>query len=87
MNMNDLQVPDYRALVAFGKLGIEIMASRMLSLLALFGLIAIAAYSVYAVSWQGAVCVAIVAVFVFIPALRAETNRHSETSREKETPQ
>jgi asparagine N-glycosylation enzyme membrane subunit Stt3 len=68
-------VPDVKMLVAFGKVGIEMLASRILSLAALFGIIALAAYSVYAVSWIGASCVAILAVFTFIPAVKLESNR------------
>ena len=75
-----ISLPDMTALIAFAKVGISMMASRMLSLLALGGILAISAYSVYFSSWQGAACVGVMAIFVFIPALKAETRR--EEARE-----
>jgi hypothetical protein len=73
MKMDEIRIPDIEALVAFGKVGIQMMASRMLSLLSLFGIIALSSYSVYASSWQGAACVGVLALLVFGPALKAET--------------
>jgi hypothetical protein len=70
-----IDLPDMKALVAFAKVGISMMASRMLSLLALSGILALAAYSVYFTSVIGAGCVSIIAIFVFIPALKAESRR------------
>ena len=80
MEMNDLtdiQLPDISALVAFGKLGVAVLASRMLSLVSLGGVVALSAYVAYSPSWQGAACVGIVAVFVFVPALKAESRFRS----------
>ncbi len=71
--MSDFNMPDIQSLVAFGKLGVKMMASRMISLIALFGTIALSAYVVYSPSWQGVVCAGIVACFVFVPALKAES--------------
>jgi len=65
-------LPDVRALVAFGKLGMELAGSKILSLCALFGVVAIAAYSVYAASYIGAVCSAILAA-CFAVAVKAES--------------
>ena len=76
--MKEPTIPDIKALVAFAKVGIGMMASRMLSLLSLIGILAISAYSVYFSSWQGAACVGIMAVSVFIPALKAETKRDED---------
>ena len=73
MKMNELELPDLQALIAFGKVGIHMMASRMLSLLSLVGIVALSAYSVYSSSWQGAACVGVLALFVFGPALKAES--------------
>lgn len=76
-NSEDFQLPDIKALVAFGKLGMAMIASRMLSLVALFGTVALSAYAIYASSWQGAACVGILALLVFRPALRAEVRREA----------
>jgi hypothetical protein len=82
-NMNDLGVPDISALVRFGRIGVEMMASRLLSLTALFGIIALSAYSVYNASYVGTAIVAVLALFVFIPSLKAESGRAQEVNREQ----
>lgn len=84
MNLNDLNVPDISALVRFGRLGVQMMASRILSLTALFGIIALGAYSVYASSWIGAAVVATLAIFAFIPSLKAESKRGEVENAQKE---
>ncbi len=72
------QMDDVRALVAFGKAGMEALASRGLSYMALVGAVALSAYAVYSAAWQGAVVALIFAVCVFIPAVRAESGRSVE---------
>jgi hypothetical protein len=74
-NLNDLGVPDLKVMFAYAKVGISMLASRILSLTALFGIIALSAYAVYAVSYIGAAVVLILALFVFIPALKQESGR------------
>lgn len=76
---NDMGIPDLQALVRFGKLGMAMMAARLLSLTALAGTLAISFYSVYFHSWIGACCASILALFCFIPALRAETGKKPPT--------
>jgi len=71
--MGDIGLPDIKMLVAFGKVGIEMLVSRILSLTALFGVVALSAYVAYSNSWPGAACVGILALLVFGPALRAES--------------
>jgi hypothetical protein len=73
MTMNDLD--NIKALVSFGKLGFSLLASRMISVLTLLGLLALSGYVAYVPSWQGAICVAVIALFVFQPALKAEGKR------------
>lgn len=73
MDLSELKLPDVKALVAFGRVGVAILASRLLSLTALFGVVALSAYVAYSPSWQGAACVGVLALFVFIPALKAES--------------
>jgi hypothetical protein len=68
-----METVDLKALVAFGKVGMDMMASRILSLCALVGTVALSAYVAYSPSWQGAACVAIVACATFIPAIHAES--------------
>ena len=77
MQMNEIRLPDLQALIAFGKVGVNLLASRILSMTALFGTIALGAYAVYASSWQGAAITGILALFVFIPALKAESRGRS----------
>ena len=73
--MNELGLPDMKALIAFGKMGFMLLSSRILSIVALTGTIALSAYVAYAPSWQGAACVGVVALFGFGPALKAEAKR------------
>ena len=83
MNLNDMGVPDVKMLVAFGKVGIQMLASRLLSLTALFGTIALGAYAVYTASYIGAGVVLILALFVFIPALKSESGRAQEVKNDQ----
>lgn len=83
MNMNDLKMPDLEALVAFGKMGVKMLASRAVTLLSLLGLLSLGGYAVYASSWQGVVVVAILALLVFRPALAAETGQRDTPAREE----
>lgn len=69
----EMEVPDLQALVRFGKLGMAMASARLLSIIALAGVLAISFYSVYFHSWIGACCAGILALFCFIPALRAES--------------
>ena len=62
---------EYQALVAFGKLGMDLAASKILSLCALVGEVALAAYVAYNPTLYGAVCTAIVAL-CFWAAVKAE---------------
>ena len=73
MTNEDMGLQEVKALVAFGRLGLAIIASRMLSMLALVGVLALGGYTVYSNSWQGVAVTAIVAWFVFRLALRSET--------------
>lgn len=82
MRRDGLQLPDIKALVSFGKMGMEMMASRMLSLLALVGVLALSVFVVHNPSVIGAVVLATIAVAVFIPALMAESKGGSD---DKET--
>ena len=78
MDMSEIKLPDVKALVAFGKLGVAVLSSRMLSLLSLVGVVALSTGVVYSPSWQGAAVVAVVALCVFIPALKAESKQMTE---------
>lgn len=72
-----METRDIQTLVAFGKLGMDLAGSRILSLTALTGVVAVSAYSIYAMSWQGAVCSAIVAL-CFWASVKAEAKRKDE---------
>ena len=71
----EMKVPDIQALIRFGKWGFWLLASRVLSLVALVGLLALAGYVAYSPSWQGAAVVAVVALAAFIPSLKTETRQ------------
>ena len=81
-NMGDMGVPDLKALVAFGKVGINMLASRMLSLGALLGVVALCGFVAYSPSWEGAAVTGILAIFVFIPSLRAESGKSQESKND-----
>lgn len=80
MNVHDMVIPDIKALVAYGRVGIEMMASRMLSLISLLGTLALAGYVAYSPTNAGLAAVAIVAIFAFMPALKAETGQRHEAA-------
>ena len=73
MKMNDIGLPDVKALVAFGKIGMAIMGAKIVSLVSIVGIIALAAYVIYAPSWQGAAVVACVGLLGVLPAINAES--------------
>ncbi len=66
-----MEPSNLKALVAFGKLGMDLAASRILRLCALVGVVALAAYVAYNPTLYGAVCTAIVAL-CFWAAVKAE---------------
>lgn len=74
MDMSEIKLPEVKVLVAFGRIGVDLVASRMLSMTTLFGVVAVSSYSVYAASWQGAACVVVMA-FCFMVAVRAESRQ------------
>lgn len=72
MAPNDMGIPDIAALVRFGRLGMAMFASRVLSILALSAFFGLCFYTVYApASWIGAAVCAIAAI-VCMFAMRAE---------------
>lgn len=73
MNPNDLQ-----ALMALGKVGLDALGSRMLSMTSLLGVIALAAYTAWRPTYEGVALTAILALLTFIPALKAEGLRRIE---------
>lgn len=79
MTTNDMQLPDLKALVSFGRLGFKLLAVRMMTMTALIGILALSGYVAYNPTWQGAACVGIVALLVFQPALKAETKSNETT--------
>ena len=69
-----METVDYKALVAFGKLGMDLAASKILSLSALVGVVALGAYVAYNPTWHGAVVDGILAL-CFVVAVKAESKR------------
>lgn len=74
---------DLQALVAFGRMGLMMAASRMLSGLSLLGLLFLAWWvaSTAEPSWQSVVVVGMVAL-CFLAAVRAETGHRPATAAE-----
>jgi len=67
---------DVRALVAFGKVGAWLMASKILSILGLFLGVGLGAYTVYAQSWQGVAIFTVYAGAIYWPSLKSERKQH-----------
>ena len=72
---------ELQALMTMGKLGLDALASRVLSIVTLLGILAVAGYVVWAPSWYGVAGLGILAVLVFSPALRAESLRRHELQK------
>ena len=70
-NMNDLKVPDMAAFVAFGKLGVQMVGARILSILSLVGMLGAGGAVIFYPTWHGVVVCAILAL-VAISAQRGE---------------
>lgn len=70
------QVADIKALVAFGRLGVELAGMRLLSLVSLLGMLFLAWWvaSTPAPAWQSVVVVMVVAL-CFLAAVRAESGQ------------
>jgi hypothetical protein len=73
-----------KALVAYGRVGFDLVASRALSLLSMACTFALAAGVVYNPTWQGAAVVGIVAALVFYPALSVDAKRAKPDTPESE---
>ena len=69
-----MEANDYKALAAFGRLGIDLAASRILSYCALVGVVALAGAVAYNPTWEGAAVDLIVALCFWV-AVRAESQR------------
>lgn len=69
MNMNDVN-----ALIAFGKAGQQLIAMRIVSLVAICGVIGMCFYVAWRPSWEGVACVCVLAA-CFIRANKDESSR------------
>ena len=76
--MNEMD--SIRALTAFGKVGVEMLQARILSILALTGYLGLAGFVSYAPSWHGVALCGILAL-VAISAFRGE-NRFREPPKD-----
>jgi len=63
------------AMVAFAKVGMSILASRIVSVCALVGVVGLSSYVIYNPSWQGVAVVALAAFCGLLPAIRSEGAR------------
>lgn len=73
MNLNDIG-----ALVAFGRVGVALAASRMMSLVMGFGTVALAAYVIRSPSWEAVFVVIVVGLCGLLPALAFEARNRKE---------
>lgn len=62
-----------KAILMFGKLGMQMAAMRIVSVLLSIGGLALAGFVAYSPSWQGAIVTGIIFVCGLIPALRTES--------------
>jgi ABC-type siderophore export system fused ATPase/permease subunit len=69
---------ELQAVIKLSRIGLDLLASRMLSYTCLLGLLGLAFYVAWRPDWYGVAVVAIIAVAVYIPALRAESLRRFE---------
>lgn len=70
---------EIEAMIAVGRIGLNLAASRMMSISSIFGVVALAAYLIYSPSWQGVLVVGFVAV-VAITALRLESRGKNDVA-------
>ena len=75
-------VDTVKALVAFGRVGLQMMGARILSIVALLGYLGLAGYVAYNATWHGVTVCAILAL-VAISAFRAE-NRYRDQAKESQ---
>lgn len=80
--MKNPNVVEIQALLAYAKVGVEMLGARILSILALFGIFALGGYVVYASSWQGVAVVVAIAYLVVRPVLASETGQRAEPAKE-----
>ncbi len=67
-----METSDLKALAAFGKLGLDLAASRILSYSALAGVVALGGIVAYSPTWQGAAVDGILALCFWV-AVKAES--------------
>jgi hypothetical protein len=67
-----MEMRDIQAIVAVGRVGLALAASRLMSLVSVFGTVGLGAYVISAPSWQGVAVVSLTAACAWT-ALRLET--------------
>lgn len=72
---------DVRALVKLAEAGAALFASRILTVIALLGILALCAYVAYRPTWEGVAVVVAASLFVFKPALNAESGQREQPAR------
>lgn len=79
MNLSEMQ-----ALVAVGRVGFALAASRLMSLVMGFGTVALAAYVIRSPSWEAVCVVFIVGTCGLLPALAYEARSRKAPAPESE---
>jgi len=75
-----MEMNDVRVLMAVGRVGFALAASRLMSLVMGFGTVALAAYVIRSPSWEAVSVVAVVGLCGLLPALAFEArNRKVQT--------
>lgn len=73
-----MQMNELKAIVAVGRIGMELAASRLMSLVLGSGVVALAGYVIYSPSWQGVAVVGLVSACGLLPSLRYEQRPKQE---------
>ncbi len=77
-----MKLQEVEALIAVGRVGFALAASRLMSLVMGFGTVALAAYTVQSPSWEAVCAVAAVALCGLLPALAFESRSQARRAEE-----
>lgn len=73
------EIDQVKALTAFGKVGVQMLSARILSMLSLLGLLGVGAGTLFYPTWH-AVCVCAILAVVAISAHRGESRFNASES-------
>lgn len=76
----ETQIDQVKTLVSFGKVGVQMLSARILSILSLAGLLGVGAAVVFYPTWHG-VCVCAILAVVAVSAHRGESRFNASEPR------